>query len=93
MNKPEPIQNVPPELEYLDKATRWLDTRFRIPGTDIRFGFDALLGLIPGAGDAISLLVSGGLVIVMARHGSIGPWAWGPYALCMAGAPEEAMTT
>lgn len=70
MNKPEPIQNVPPELEYLDRATRWLDTRFRIPGTDIRFGFDALLGLIPGAGDAISLLVSGGLVIVMARHGS-----------------------
>ncbi len=70
MSKPEPIPQVPPELEYLDKATRWLDTRFRIPGTNIRFGFDVLLGLIPGAGDAISLLLSGGLVVVMARHGA-----------------------
>lgn len=70
MNQPKPVQKVPPELEYLDRATRWLDTRFRIPGTDIRFGIDALLGLIPGAGDAIGLLISGGVVLVMARHGS-----------------------
>ncbi len=28
-----------------------LDSRFRIPNTDIRFGLDALVGLVPGAGD------------------------------------------
>ena len=33
---------------------RWavlLDSAFRIPGTGIRFGLDAIVGLIPGVGD------------------------------------------
>ena len=33
---------------------RWavlLDSAFRIPGTNFRFGVDALLGLVPGIGD------------------------------------------
>lgn len=34
-----------------------LDARFRIPGTPIRFGWDALLGLIPGLGDSAAGLV------------------------------------
>ncbi len=37
---------------------RWwadlLDSRFRIPGTDIRFGLDPLLSLVPGLGDLAS---------------------------------------
>ena len=28
-----------------------LDSAFRIPGTNIRFGLDAIVGLIPGLGD------------------------------------------
>ncbi|MEL7220511.1 MAG: DUF4112 domain-containing protein, partial [Bacteroidota bacterium] len=39
------------ELKWLDTATQLLDNRFRIPGTEIRFGFDSLIGLIPGIGD------------------------------------------
>lgn len=38
----------------LDALRRWavlLDSRFRVPGTSIRFGLDALVGLIPGIGD------------------------------------------
>ena len=48
---------------------RWwaelLDSRFRIPGTGIRFGIDPILSLIPGLGDlaspiyAIALLLEG----------------------------------
>jgi hypothetical protein len=33
---------------------RWavlLDSQFRVPGTNIRFGLDAIVGLIPGLGD------------------------------------------
>ncbi|MCC7010869.1 MAG: DUF4112 domain-containing protein [Acidobacteria bacterium] len=36
---------------------RWavlLDARFRIPGTNIRFGLDPLLSLVPGLGDLAS---------------------------------------
>ncbi len=28
-----------------------LDSQFRVPGTNIRFGLDAIIGLIPGIGD------------------------------------------
>ena len=61
-----------PELKWLDTATQLLDNRFRIPGTEIRFGFDFLIGLIPGVGDVISLGISGMLVSVMARKGASG---------------------
>jgi hypothetical protein len=37
-----------------DALRRWavlLDSAFRVPGTRIRFGLDAILGLVPGLGD------------------------------------------
>jgi hypothetical protein len=41
-----------------------LDQLFRVPGTRWRFGLDAILGLIPGAGDITTALVGTyGLVI------------------------------
>ncbi|MBV1724214.1 MAG: DUF4112 domain-containing protein [Hoeflea sp.] len=30
-----------------------LDSRFRLPGTTIRFGFDSIIGLVPGIGDTL----------------------------------------
>ena len=41
-------------LAQLRQWARWLDTVFRIPGTQIRFGIDPLLSLIPGLGDLTS---------------------------------------
>jgi len=35
-----------------------LDTALVIPGTNIRFGVDALIGLVPGIGDAITTATS-----------------------------------
>lgn len=35
-----------------------LDSRFRIPGTNITFGIDPIIGLIPGIGDWIGGLAS-----------------------------------
>jgi Domain of unknown function (DUF4112) len=45
---------LPPTHETMDALRRWavlLDSAFRIPGTGIRFGVDAIVGLIPGIGD------------------------------------------
>ena len=39
-------------LAEIESLVRLLDSRFRVPGTGIRFGLDGLLGLIPGIGDA-----------------------------------------
>ena len=47
------------DLEFLASI---LDDRFAIPGTNIRFGLDALIGLIPGVGDAISATLGSYLI-------------------------------
>jgi hypothetical protein len=52
----------------LDALRRWavlLDSAFRIPGTGIRFGLDAIVGLIPGLGD-ISTPAFAALLLVQA---------------------------
>lgn len=42
----------------LERLAAWLDDRFTIPGTEIRFGFDPLIGLMPGLGDLIGGVLS-----------------------------------
>jgi len=42
----------------LETLTRLLDDVFCIPGTNIRFGIDPLIGLIPGIGDLITSVAS-----------------------------------
>jgi Domain of unknown function (DUF4112) len=49
-----------------DQQLTLLDTAFILPGTNVRFGFDALIGLIPGIGDAITTAIS--LYIVREAH-------------------------
>jgi hypothetical protein len=45
-------------LARLQRIARVMDTAWRIPFTRWRFGLDSVLGLIPGAGDGVNLLVS-----------------------------------
>lgn len=56
MNKQKEI-----ELErvksQLDQVAWLLDNAFRIPGLGWRFGVEALIGLIPGAGDIVTGLI------------------------------------
>ena len=63
---------LPGELKQIEWLTRWMDTKFRIPGTNFRFGLDGLLGLIPGVGDLSTFAISGYLVLLMARNGTSG---------------------
>ncbi len=45
-------------IARIDALATLLDTAFVIPGTQIRFGLDALIGLVPGIGDAITTVLS-----------------------------------
>jgi hypothetical protein len=50
-----------------------MEDRFRIPGTDIRFGLDAIFGLfLPGVGDVATMFV--GLPILFAAIRRRHPW-------------------
>jgi hypothetical protein len=45
-------------IARIDALATLLDTAFVIPGTEIRFGLDAVIGLVPGIGDAITTAMS-----------------------------------
>lgn len=53
----------------LDKIAHLLDSTFRIPGTSIRFGYDAIIGLVPGIGDAVGAGLSAWLIYEAWRIG------------------------
>ncbi|MEM6812481.1 MAG: DUF4112 domain-containing protein [Pseudomonadota bacterium] len=56
MTDDKSFQKIPDkEIQELEKLALWMDNCFRIPGTEMRFGFDALAGLIPGIGDTATL--------------------------------------
>ncbi|HEY4818516.1 MAG TPA: DUF4112 domain-containing protein [Candidatus Acidoferrum sp.] len=56
--------------EHLDYVAALLDDMFRIPGTKIRFGLDALIGWVPGIGDAMTGIASFLIVFASWRRGA-----------------------
>lgn len=56
-------------LARLESLARILDSVVRIPGTDVRVGVDALLGVVPVLGDLASQLISGYLILEARRLG------------------------
>jgi hypothetical protein len=57
---------IDPELELL---AQWMDSVFEIPGLGIRFGLDAIVGLIPGVGDTLTSLASLYILNAARRYG------------------------
>lgn len=52
-----------PTLRRLRWIADLLDSRFRVPGTEIRFGLDPILSLVPGLGDLASPLFALALIV------------------------------
>ncbi|PTN12781.1 DUF4112 domain-containing protein [Nitrosomonas aestuarii] len=53
----------------LKKLAWLLDDSIRIPGTQLRFGLDGLIGLIPGIGDAAGAIISSHILVQAAQMG------------------------
>lgn len=47
-----------PALARVQSVSTLLDDFIRVPGTNIRFGLDPILGILPVAGDSVSSLIS-----------------------------------
>ena len=54
------------DLSSLRTLQRLLDEAFRVPGTRIRFGWDAIVGVIPWAGDVLTAML--GVAILVSAH-------------------------
>ena len=63
-------------LNQVRLIARMMDDRFRLPGTNIRFGLDLILGLVPGLGDAVTSAIS----LLIVHHA----WASGASKLTLA---------
>ena len=61
-----------PALKHLDFLADLLDNKFRIPFTNIRFGLDSVMGLVPYVGDIGGLIVSLWLMGITVKKGA-GP--------------------
>ncbi len=61
-------------LARLEQRARLLDSQFRVPFTRIRFGLDPLIGLLPGIGDLVGMVLSLHLIVEAIRIGA-GPVA------------------
>ena len=57
-------------LLRLEALSRLMDGAFVLPGTGVRVGLDALLGLVPGVGDLAGALVSAYLVLEARKLGA-----------------------
>lgn len=63
-------------LRHVRQLAILLDSAFIIPGSKMSFGIDSLIGLLPVVGDAISLALSG-YIIVLARRCGVSHWTAG----------------
>src|SRR4051794_8460492 len=68
------IQTRDPERQVaieksLDDLAFYLDDLFRIPGTNWRFGLDALIGLVPNVGDTLTSFASFYILLAGVRDG------------------------
>lgn len=70
MNKTISDQQVLATLKRLERLADLTDSRFRIPFTNIRFGIDGIIGLIPFVGDSISLVISLYLLLEASKLGT-----------------------
>lgn len=69
---PLPVTPNDSDIRRARALARALDTAIGVPGTPLRIGVDALLGLIPGAGDLAGAALSG-YIILTAYRNSVPP--------------------
>jgi hypothetical protein len=50
-------------FEALRSFKQFLDEAFRVPGTNLRFGWDPIIGIVPWAGDVLTAVFACGIIM------------------------------
>jgi hypothetical protein len=58
----------PLDVAFSRGLARWMDEAVTIPGTNIKVGLDAVMGLLPGGGDAVGSVLGVATVVTAIRH-------------------------
>lgn len=75
-------------IKRIRTLAKILDNAFRVPGTNWRFGWDSIIGLVPGGGDVATGLLASYIVVEAAKLGIPRRTLWrmiGNVAIDMAG--------
>src|SRR5258708_3051542 len=70
-----------PHLLGLERLAWLMDRAFTIPGLNVKVGVDALLGLLPIGGDALTGIIQTAIVLIAVHHYRVPK----PIAMRMAG--------
>jgi hypothetical protein len=63
------MENLKNTVEHVEDLATLMDSQFKLPGTSINLGLDAIVGLIPVVGDTLNLGVAGYIVSRSAAAG------------------------
>ncbi len=64
--------NTTPDLKWVRRISKLLDSKFTIPSTNIKFGLDPIFSIIPGLGDLGTFAVSLLLINTIRKNGASG---------------------
>jgi len=70
MTKPETPATAVVRIDRIRQAARVLDSAIPIPGTKYSFGIDAVIGLVPGLGDAVGVVFASVILYQAFRLGA-----------------------
>lgn len=71
IKQPAPIQSNS-QLKWVETIAHLMDNKFRLPGTNFRFGLDPIFNMVPFLGSFSGFAISAALVVTMAKNGVSG---------------------
>jgi|SRR5690349_19646689 len=66
------ISHLPADLQFLVRYARFMDAGLRIPGINVRVGADAMMGVLPIAGDVLGGAMAVLILAAAVQHGVPG---------------------
>jgi Domain of unknown function (DUF4112) len=69
-HSPQDGNSIRTRVKRLREYSRLLDSAIAIPGTGYRFGLDPIIGLVPGGGDTVGLVLSAYILYEAAQLGA-----------------------